>query len=107
MFTSPETIHRRPDALFHDFKQRAHQERAAYLRELAGSVTLPIPELSAGAKRKLTMFVAAVGLATAAFWAVILTSPPQTSAAQEVNMPVFEMMRSAPLDLSRLDADAI
>ena len=92
--------------LFHDFKQRAQKERAAYLRELASSATLPIPELSVQAKRKLTMFAAAVGLATGAFWAVILTTPPQTSAAQDANVPVSEMMRNAPLDLSTLNADA-
>ncbi len=106
--STQETLQSRPDALiFNNFKQRAHRERAVYLRELAASATLPIPELAPGAKRKLTVFAAAFGLAAAAFWAVVLTDPPQTSAAQGNGMPVFEMMRDAPLDLTGLGADAI
>ena len=57
--------------------------------------------------RRVAMFVAAVGLATASFWAVIQPSTSQTTAWEGVNVPVFEMMRNGPLDLSELTADAI
>ncbi len=103
-----ESLHAPLDtSLFHQFKHRAHCDRAAYIRELASNAALPIPEFPPDAKRKLAMFAAAVGLASAAFWAVILTAPPQTAAAQPQTVPVFEMMRNAPLDLAGLEADAI
>jgi hypothetical protein len=49
-------------------------------------------------KRSVALFAAALLVATGAFWTVILTNPPQTSAAQpsSLGVPVFEMMRDAP-----------
>jgi hypothetical protein len=47
-------------------------------------------------KRTLVLFAAACLVATGAFWAVILTTPPLTSAAENSGVPVFEMMRNAP-----------
>ena len=50
-------------------------------------------------KRTLVLFAAACLVATGAFWAVILTTPPLTSAAEHSSssVPVFEMMRNAPV----------
>jgi hypothetical protein len=51
-------------------------------------------------KRTLVLFAAACLVATGAFWAVMLTTPPVTSAAQPSgSVPVFEMLRIAPANL--------
>ena len=109
MSTMMSQIHpRRDGSVDLDFhRQEAARARAAYLRGLVSDATQSLPELSPGAKRKLSVFAAALVLATAAFWAIILTYPPQTSAAGITGVPVFEMMRTAPLDLPGLEADAI
>jgi hypothetical protein len=60
--------------LLADYRQRAHQERALYIRELVAKTT-SLPSLSLGAKRSLSVSAAALVLATAGFWAVMLTSP--------------------------------
>ncbi len=65
-------------SLFSDYKQRAHRERAAYLRSLVPHPSLPA--LPAGARRGIGVFAAAFVLATAAFWGIMLTSPPKTEA---------------------------
>ena len=91
------------------YRQRAQRERSAYIRALVSEAAPSLPELSPGAKRKLTLSAAALAMATAAFWAIMLVSPPQSSAAQTEasGVPVFEMMRHAPADLPALEADAI
>ena len=51
-------------------------------------------------KRTIVLFATACLVATGAFWAVMLTTPPVTSAAEpSTSLPVFEMMRSAPATL--------
>ncbi len=78
----------------------ARRERSLYVRHLV-SGAMP-------SKRSVSMFAAAFLVATGVFWAVILTSPPLTSAAQtsgSSGVPVFEMMRDAPA-LPQLEADA-
>jgi hypothetical protein len=59
-------------------------------------------------KRSLALLAAAFVVATGAFWMIILTSPPKTSAAESSTpgVPVFEMMRDAPA-LPLLQADTI
>jgi hypothetical protein len=59
-------------------------------------------------KRSLALFGAALLVAMGAFWIVILTSPPQTSATQTSppGVPVFEIMRGAPA-MPELQADTI
>jgi hypothetical protein len=104
--STQQCLHRH-DPSFRDLRRRAQEDRAAYVRALASHAMPPMPELSPAVKRKVMMFGAALGLATASFWAVILTSPPQTAAALGATVPVFEMMRNAPLTLPGLDADAI
>jgi hypothetical protein len=65
----------RPSA-FSTYRERAQQERAAYLRSLIPDP----PSLPAGARRGIGVFAAAFVLATAAFWGIMLTSPPKTEA---------------------------
>jgi hypothetical protein len=63
------------------FTRRAHAERAAYLREIAFGAVPSLPTLSPKARRSLSLSAAALALATAAFWAIMLISPPQTKAS--------------------------
>jgi hypothetical protein len=49
-------------------------------------------------------FVAGLALATAAFWSVMLTSPPVTVAAQEA-FSIESILRNAPRDLPVIEAD--
>jgi hypothetical protein len=58
-------------------------------------------------KRTLVLFAAACMVATGAFWAVMLTTPPVTSAAQPSRIPVFEMMRIAPANLPVVGYDTV
>ena len=55
--------------------------------------------------RRVSLALTAFALATAAFWATMLTSPPTTEASGTVSYGVQELMRNAPLDLPSLDAD--
>jgi hypothetical protein len=94
------------EALRRNSKPTAQCEPSAYPRDGVSDVRLSAPDLSP-AKRKVAMFVAALGLATASFWAVIQPSTPQTAAPEGANVPVFEIMRNGPLGLSELNVDAI
>ncbi len=53
--------------------------------------------------RRTILFIAAFGVATAAFWAVMVTSPPVTEAQESFS--VESLNRNAPLDLPVLQAD--
>ena len=65
---------------YRNYRREAQIERAAYLRDLRTSAVSKLPTLP-GAKRGLGLFGAGLTVATAAFWAVMLTSPPQTAAS--------------------------
>ena len=60
-------------------------------------------------KRTLVLFAAACLVATGAFWAVILTTPPLSSAAEHSSsgVPVFDMMRIAPATLTVVGYDTV
>lgn len=75
-----ETQFRGPDgSIDHDFYRRqALAARSAYLAE---HLSLHVPAVGPAAKRRLGLFAAAFAIATAAFWATILTDPPKTEAA--------------------------
>jgi hypothetical protein len=59
-------------------------------------------------KRTFVLFAAACLVATGAFWAVILMTPPLTSATEHSSsgVPVFDMMRIAPA-LSSVGFDTV
>jgi hypothetical protein len=63
---------------FYEYRERAIQARAAYLQELSSKVSLP--RVSLRTKRGLGLFAMAFVVATGAFWANMLTSPPKTEA---------------------------
>jgi hypothetical protein len=59
-------------------------------------------------KRTIVLFAAAFMVATGAFWAVMLTTPPLTSAAEHSSgVPVFDMMRIAPATLPVVGYDTV
>ena len=64
------------------------------------------PSLSPRVKRRVGVFAAALVVATGAFWATMLTSPPKTEASLK-HLSVMELHRAAPLDLPLTAADAI
>ena len=74
-------LHRRSDgSIDMDFyRSKALQERNAYIGNLLPDVSLP--SLTPVGRQRLKLFVAAFALATGAFWATMLTTPPQTEAA--------------------------
>ncbi len=76
--------------------------RSAFLQDLARTM----PGLSPMAKRRLNTLVAAFVVATAAFWATMLTDPPRTEAGTTPGA-VLDVMRTAPLDLPSIAADPI
>ncbi len=70
--------------------ENARRERSLYVRQCISEV---VPS-----KRNVALFSAACLVATGAFWAAILTTPPLSSATEHSfsGLPVFEMMRTAP-----------
>ena len=82
------------------YRDQAARERSAFIRDHAPRV----PGLSPKARRRLNTLVLAFGVASAAFWATILTDPPRTVAGT-APATLAEMMRTAPLDLPSLVAD--
>lgn len=56
---------------------------------------------------RVRLFASALVVATAAFWAVMLTVPPTTEAALKSGFDIGELHRQAPTDLPALTADAI
>lgn len=83
---------------FDHYREKALAERSAAMRSYT-------PTLSRAARRRFGQAGLAFALATGAFWAIILTDPPQTEAAAPAG--VMELMRIAPLDLSILAPDPI
>ena len=63
--------------------------------------------IAASSRGKLTMFAAAFGLATAAIWATMLTSPPVTEATTISGIMSAEIERSAPKNVPIQDAGVI
>jgi hypothetical protein len=88
---------------FSSFRQKAQQERLAYV---GGVLSSTAPSLSPQAKRRVSLFAAAFVVATGAFWATMLTSPPQTEASAKP-FSVLELQNAAALDLPAMTADAI
>jgi hypothetical protein len=84
-------------------RQRASLERGCYLR---GSSSSSLPSVSPQTKRRVSLFVTALAVATGAFWATMLTSPPVTEAA-DPGFSILELHRNAPLSLPITEADAI
>ena len=74
-----------------------------YVRDMAA---FELPPMTPRTRRRLTLFAAAFGLATAAFWGTILTTPPVTEAASK-GFSALELQRNAPLDLPVGVTDAI
>ena len=62
------------------YRTKALQERSAYIGSILPHV--PAPSLSPEGRQRLKLFVAAFVVATGAFWVTMLTTPPQTEAAQ-------------------------
>lgn len=88
---------------FSSFRQKALQERRAYIGDVLSSAA---PSLSPQVKRRASVFAAALAVATGAFWATMLTSPPRTEASVK-HPSVMELQQAAPLDLPLTAADAI
>ena len=88
---------------FSSFRQKALQERRSYI---GGVLSGAAPSLSPQVKRRVSVFATALVVATGAFWATILTSPPRTEASVK-HLSVMELHQAAPLDLPSLTADAI
>lgn len=82
---------------------RARERRSAYERQTT-SLRQVVP-LRSKTKRRLGMFGAAFAVATGAFWATMLTTPPTTEAANP-GFSISDLQRNAPRDLSMTAADA-
>jgi hypothetical protein len=75
-----ESVHN-PLGLDHHYRQKAQIERAAYLGDLVRTGVSHAPTLPQGAKRAFRVFGATLALAMAAFWILMLTSPPPGAAS--------------------------
>ena len=93
-----EEIRRRSDGSVdcEFYVRQARERRSAYARE-ALSLRSLAPH-SPKAKGMLSIFGAAFVVATGAFWATMLVSPPITEAANP-EFSISELQRRAPLDL--------
>lgn len=83
---------------------RAREHRSAYVRRTLSPSQLG--PLSPKAKRRLATFGAALALATGAFWATMLAAPPISEAGSSALISIYDLHRSAPLDLRTVVADA-
>jgi hypothetical protein len=72
-------IHHRSLSSLPDFRRNAHVARAAYIRDLLESGGSQLPPLPG--TRTLSLYGVAFALAAVAFWAVMLTLPPQSAAS--------------------------
>jgi hypothetical protein len=88
---------------FNSFRQKALDERRAYIGKVLSGAA---PSLSPQIKRRFSVFAAALVVATGAFWATMLTSPPVTEAAAP-GFSILELHQKAPLSLPMTEADAI
>jgi hypothetical protein len=78
---------------FERYRNQCLQARSEYL--FSG---LPGINISPGVKRHIRLMLAAFVIAAAAFWGVILTSPPTTEADEApVGMNLSEVLKDAPL----------
>ena len=77
-----QTIHRHSDGSINmDFyRAQALRERNEYIRSSLPSGA-SLPSLTPVARQRVKLFAVAFALATGAFWATMLTSPPKTEAA--------------------------
>ncbi len=105
--------HRYPDgSINHDhYRRPARRERDADPHDVPGDAPergARLPALSPRGRRRVEIAAAALVVATGAFWAVMLTSPPTTRAADPPPAPwAIELQRTAPLDLDRGGSDPI
>ncbi len=85
-----------------------HRAEALRLRhEYIGSLWARGRAMAVSRSGKLGMFAAAFGLATAAFWATMLTSPPTTKATTLGGTAATEAERDAPKDAPIQDPSVI
>ena len=85
------------------YTHQAREERSVYLRQ-----TLSPPKwvsISTLARNRIAAFTTASAVATGAFWATMLTSPPTTEAANPA-LSISELHRKAPVDLPTMVSDA-
>lgn len=83
--------------------EAAHRMRWQAIGELVarGASAVPVASVS---RRTWSTLAIAFALATAAFWAIMLTDPPITEAA--TTFQIDALHRSAPLDLAIASFDA-
>ena len=96
-----QSVHRRSDGSIDiDFyRTKALQERSAYIGGILPHV--PAPSLSPEERQRLKVFIVAFAVATGAFWATMLTTPPQTEAAQPLpSINVNDLMIQSGLPLA-------
>lgn len=94
-------LHRRSDGSINiDFyRTRALQEANAYIGSILPHV--PAPLLSPVGRQRLKLFLAAFVVATGAFWVTMLTTPPQTEAAQPLpSININELLIESGLPLA-------
>ena len=102
-----------PDgSINHEYcRLQALKERDAYLQDVLGEALgrgARLPALTPRGRRRAEIAGAALVVATGAFWAIMLTSPPTTQAADPPPAPwVLELNRTAPLDLDQGGSDPI
>jgi hypothetical protein len=77
---------------FDFYRQRAQQERNAYMGAVLSRAT---PSFSPQTKRKASLLAAALLVATGAFWATMLTSPPQVEASLRQGIDIARMSAAA------------
>ena len=98
-------IHDRDQVVIHFDRYRA---RALSLRqEYVGGLFAKGRVMAASSRSKLGMFAVAFALATAVFWATMLTSPPVTEATTIRGIMSAEIERSAPKNVPIQDANVI
>ena len=85
-----------------------HRARALGLRqEYVGELFAKGRGIASSSRGRLGMFAAAFALATAAFWATMLTSPPVTEATTISGITSAEIERSAPRNVPIREAGVI
>lgn len=75
-----ESVHN-PLGLNHHYRHKAQIERAAYVGDLVKTGISHLPTLPQGARRAFSVLGATSILAMAAFWILMLTSPPPGAAS--------------------------
>jgi hypothetical protein len=97
-----EPIRYRPDGLIdcEFYRSRSRQRHDAYVREFFSEPQLR-PFMTPRTRRGLRLFSAAFAIATGAFWATMLTSPPVTQAGNPP-LSIHSLQGAASLDLPML-----